>query len=47
MQILSAFLYEKMAKVSSAHLKINKNPQNPLSALEAMLPVQIATKNCL
>ena len=33
--------------INSVPLKINKNRQNPLSALEAVLLVQIATKTCL
>ena len=33
--------------INSVPLKINKNQQNPLSALGAMLLVQIITKNSL
>ena len=36
----------KYLHISSVPLKINKNQQNPLSALEALLLVQIDTKIC-
>jgi len=35
------------SQISSDALILNKNPQNPLSALEALLLVQIGNKTCL